>query len=242
MSELVPDSWRLAEDDTSTKCCHQPRRASRRTLVTDILLWLECYSTLATVITTRYPDKCAELWAYQATIIKAHRDVEGDAWVTYDMCYRRQAANSKSLDWSQIDFTLYNQTFAGKARIKHRCGWCLSEYHPTHNCDFAPDNMATRHPQWGRTLKPPADSMRPSRTPFRQPQQDSIEVCNLFNTDRGNICRYPRCRYAHVCAFRWCRGPHPKSECPGKKADIQVRKRARSPNAIQPLLPKPGAR
>ena len=237
MSELVPDSWRLTDDDTGTKCCHLPRRVSRRMPVTDIMLWLECYSTLATVLSTQYPDKSVEFWVYQSTILRAHRDFEGEAWVTYDTCYRRQAANTKSLNWSQIDFTLYNQTFAGKARMKLRCALCLSEHHITGNCDFATDNMATRDIQSSRPTRPVQGTGRTTKTPT---QHDTIEVCILFNADRGNICRYSRCKYAHVCGFRWCRGPHPKSECPGgRRWDAQTRKRGRSPIANRTLLPNP---
>ena len=108
MAELVPDTWRYEEE--GSKCCHQSRRTSRRAPVTDILLWLECYASMAALLATRYPNKAAELLAYQRTILCAHRDFEGEAWATYDTCYRRQAAAKKSLDWSQVDFNLYNQT------------------------------------------------------------------------------------------------------------------------------------
>ena len=186
MSELVPDSWRLMDDDAGTKCCHLPRRVSRRMPVTDIMLWLECYSTLVTVLSTQYPDKSVEFWVYQSTILRAHRDFEGEALVTYDTCYCQQAANTKSLNWSQIDFTLYNQTFAGKARMKLRCALCLSEHHITDNCDFATDNMATRGIQSSRPTRRVQGKGRTTKTPT---QHDTIEVCTLFNADRGNICR-----------------------------------------------------
>ena len=128
MVELVPDTWRYGEEEGS-RCCHQSRRSSRRAPVNDILLWLECYTTMAAILISQYPSKAAELLAYQRTILCAHRDFEGTAWVTYDTCYRRQAAAKKSLDWSQVDFNLYNQTFAGRAKVKSRCKYCLSEYH-----------------------------------------------------------------------------------------------------------------
>ena len=88
--------------------------------------------------------------AYQRTILCAHCDFEGTAWVTYDTCYRRQAAAKKSLDWSQVDFNLYNQTFAGRAKVKSRCKYCLSEYHRAEDCDYAPEPHfinATLHQQ-----------------------------------------------------------------------------------------------
>ena len=70
MAELVPDTWRYSEDE-GTKCCHQPRRTSRRAPVSDILLWWECYTKMATLLATHYPSKAAELLIYQHTILCA---------------------------------------------------------------------------------------------------------------------------------------------------------------------------
>ena len=114
MAELIPDTWRWQDDDDS-KCCHKPHRTPRRGPVTDILLWVECYATLVSVLTTRFPDKAPELMAYLRAIVHAQRTYYGDGWVTYDACYRRQAAASKTLNWSQINFTLYNEAFTGRA-------------------------------------------------------------------------------------------------------------------------------
>ena len=86
MAELIPDAWHYNEEDN--QCCHSTRRRSARLgPVTNILLWLDCFSTLATILVSKYVDKAAELWAYQRTIIIAQRDFEGEAWVTYDSCY-----------------------------------------------------------------------------------------------------------------------------------------------------------
>ena len=114
MSELIPGSWKLTEDTSS--CC-QHTHAPRRGLVTDILLWIECYSTMVAVLASRFPVKVPQLMTYQKTIVKAHRTYAGHAWVTYDLAYRRRAANLKSLNWGVIDFNLYTETFAcrGKA-------------------------------------------------------------------------------------------------------------------------------
>ena len=45
MAELVPDAWQPPDDDA--KCCHQQRRAPKRGPITDILLWVECFSVMA---------------------------------------------------------------------------------------------------------------------------------------------------------------------------------------------------
>ena len=60
MSELIPESWKFMEEEIS--CCHQ-NRSSHRGLVTDILLWVECYSTLVAVLALQYPTKVPQMMA-----------------------------------------------------------------------------------------------------------------------------------------------------------------------------------
>ena len=72
--------------------------------------------------------------AYQKTIIKAHHSFVGEGWVVYDTCFRRKAANMKNLDWGEVDLTLYNETFVGRAKVLHQCSICLSELHTTTEC------------------------------------------------------------------------------------------------------------
>lgn len=192
MSEMVPDSWRFYDDDQ--KCCHQSsRRTQRRGPVTDILLWVECYSTLVSVLSTRFPDKMPHLMTYQKTIVKAHRTFIGEGWVTYDACFRRRASFTKSLDWGVVDFTLYNETFTGRAKSITRCSHCMSEHHSSINCVYAPDvNSDTDR----STTKNPRPASR---------------ICQLFNSRMGNRCRYNPCKYAHSCSE--CKGAHPRSSC-----------------------------
>ena len=118
MSELLPDTWRQQDEDT--KCC-QARKSLRRGPVNDILVWTECYSTLVAVLSSRFPKQTPQLMAYQRTIVLAQRTFVGEGWIVYDTCYRRKAGVSKSLNWGDIDFTLYNETFMGRAKALARC-------------------------------------------------------------------------------------------------------------------------
>ena len=99
MSELLPDSW---QEETQPLVVFDaqlnPRRLSRKAPVQDISLWIECFSRMAAVLVTRYPDKGPELWAYQASIVRAARNYEGLAWVAYDRQYRREALARKDLN------------------------------------------------------------------------------------------------------------------------------------------------
>lgn len=204
MTELMPDSWRFNEEDQ--KCCQQSRRP-RRGPVTEILLWVECYASLVSVLATKYPDKTPQLMMYQKTIVKAQRTFIGEGWITYDACYRRRASFTKSLDWGVVDFTLYNETFTGRAKTIARCHHCMSEYHTANACMYAPDI--------------PSTSQYTARLPT------ASKVCNLFNSRLGNMCRYNPCRYTHSCTE--CQGSHPRSSCHRSKPPPP--KRARSDSA-----------
>ena len=192
---LVPDSWRF-QDEEQSKCCHQ-NRCLRRGPVTDILLWIECYASMVAVLSSGFPQKTPELMAYQKTIVRAYRSFSGDGWVTYDSCYRRKAAITKSLDWGQVDFTLYNETFTGRAKPIARCKFCLSEHHFSSECGYAPE-VPSHKPESVTSVRLHYDSGKP-HTP----------ICHLFNNKAGNICRFNPCRFGHVCIV--CRGSHPAS-------------------------------
>ena len=94
MWELLPESWRL--EPAEGGCCHS--RRPRRGLVMSFPLWVECYAALVATLSTRYPEKMPHFMAYLRTITRATRNFEGTAWASYDMAFRRQAANQRSLD------------------------------------------------------------------------------------------------------------------------------------------------
>ena len=112
----------------------------------------------------------------------------------YDTCYRCKAALMKSLNWSQVDFTLYNETFAERARALVHCKHCLSEHRTSTSCTVAPEPSPT--------LQPPV--IRNSKAPK--------EICRLFNTKQGDRCRYSPCWFIHVCLE--CQGRHLAAACP----------------------------
>ena len=132
MWELLPESWRL--ESTESGCCN-PRR-SRRGLMTSFPLRVECYASLVAILAARYPEKTPHFMAYLRTITRASRNFEGEAWVWYDMEFRRQAANHRSLDWGVIDTALYNEAFTGRARLIPRCRFCLADSHDSRECTF----------------------------------------------------------------------------------------------------------
>ena len=136
-------------------------RPTHRAPVTDISVWLECYSRMAAIIVTHFPEKAPELWAYQATILRAAQNYEGTAWVAYDRQFRREAR--KDLNWSVTHPRLYIEAFTGRAKAIPRCPHCLSENHVGLHCLVNPNPPLVgwfpdaRQLQLGMHASPPAN-------------------------------------------------------------------------------------
>lgn len=218
MAELLPESWRVEAVESS--CCHAKR--PRRELILDFALWTECYATLSAILSARYPSKAPHLAAYLRIITNASRNFEGSAWASYDAAFRRQAANRRSLDWGRVHQDLYSQAFTGRARLAPRCRYCLGGTHSSADCTFAPtDSRQPVRPAGQATLSI-------GRQPMTRPQSSAVEICRLYNHSGGNQCRYPACRYAHLCSR--CHRPHSAAEC-------DKRKPTASPSSATPAAP-----
>ena len=198
MADLQSDHWDDYEETEPTCCSGHSTRSTRRTPVTNILTWLDCYASLVSVLCSAHPEKFGQFMTYQRTIIKAHRRYAGDGWVIYDSSYRRQAANMKSLDWGLMDGYLWNEIFTGRAKAIARCRTCLSELHSQADCPEAPDVRFIS-----------AQTM--AKLGRKEPRPTQGEICKLFNDNRGNRCTFQPCKYAHVCSE--CQGRHPLSQC-----------------------------
>ena len=192
MSEMLPETWVPESQDT----LGGPRRISRRGPITDILVWVECFSLMAAVLAEKFPAKAPQLWAYLRRIVHAARNYQGSAWVAYDRLYRRQALAHHSLDWAQEDSALYNEAFVGHARPIARCRHCLSEFHAAEACPELPQT-----PPW-----PPQYAVGP--TQMLPPPWSYPEICRKFNENR---CYSRRCKYRHSCLN--CGHPHPAVVC-----------------------------
>ena len=222
MAELIPGSWGV-ESETATACCHQVRPQPRRGPITNILLWLDCYSLLVAALVTKFPQYMGDFMAYQRTIIRASKNFEGAAWVLYDRGFRRRAAATKTLDWGRIDSALYNEMFTGRARSIARCRVCLSDDHMDADCPEGAGMMPSRasghgHAGWTYHNRSTSHSeILPARGSLSHMSQ-STEVCQLFNKVR---CRSTWCKRRHVC--NRCGLPHPEIVSPERRG------RSRSP-------------
>ena len=232
MSELTTDAW---EEPLVSDPSGMNRRPSRRAPVTDLNIWLDCYGRLAALLSTRFPEKAPEFWAYQSTIVRAARNYEGATWVAYDRQYRREALANKNLNWSVPNPRLYSEAFTGRARSIPRCQVCLSDTHAAQQCPSNPNPFAAFG--WGLDTRQMAPSVQwPVRTPTASRTQNP--VCRNYNENR---CSYPKCRYVHQCLE--CGYPHPYVHCPRNPASQAFRpgNRSRSPirQARQPPRPLP---
>ena len=82
---------------------------------------------MAAILAAQHPDKTPQLFAYLRTITRASPTFDSSAWASYDMAFRRQAANWGSLDWGLVDTALYNEAFTGTAKTIMRCSFCHSD-------------------------------------------------------------------------------------------------------------------
>ncbi len=102
--------------------------------VTDISQWLERFSLMAAILTTRFPDNAPELFAFQAMIVRAEHNYKGKGWVSYDRQFRRETLARKDLNWSVTDPRLYNEAFTGRALCIARCQYWLQDDHTAAYC------------------------------------------------------------------------------------------------------------
>lgn len=80
----------------------QTQRASCRE-VPDFESWLQCFSSYAAVVASRYPHKCGELWAYQAIMIAEHRKCGGRGWLLYNSAFRQQITSLETAEFAKIN-------------------------------------------------------------------------------------------------------------------------------------------
>ena len=180
MAELVPDNWQPKEEDHG--CCHT-RRSQHKGPVNDILLWVECYASMAAVLAEKYPQKMSQLMKYQITIVRAHKSFGGSGWLIYDTSFRRKAASIKSFNWGEVDFTLYNETVVSSRPQAPMQGY-------SHELALYRRDSTGYRERGGHQTK---------------------QICQLYNSKFGNKCRFTPCKFSHICLE--CKGLHPLMSC-----------------------------
>ena len=88
------------------------------------------------------------------------------------MAYRRQAANRGSLDWVTVDVALYNEVFAGRAKLMSQCRYCLADTHYSQDCVHAPSGVEILPSSVPRIVDSP-----PGRAGSQQPGASCPQEC-----------------------------------------------------------------
>ena len=91
MAELLPDRLGIWAG-TTDKDKKAPKL--KRCQVTNILEWVQCYSIYTAVISAKSPERTQDLLGYQALIVEACMEYEGDSWLGYDCRFHQTVAGS----------------------------------------------------------------------------------------------------------------------------------------------------
>ena len=184
--------------------------------VTDISVWVERFSMIASIFVTRFPDKAAELFTYQASIVRAEQNYEGKRWVIYDRQYRREAVARKDFNWSISDSPLYNEAFTGRVKAISRCNFCLQDAHATTLCPQNPN----LHPVMAWI--PDMMTWPALHTTSVRPPAHQTSIYRRCNEGR---CKFQLCKYRHECLVLW--GPQMAlerpQECPNPRSRSPIR-------------------
>ena len=168
MAELRPESWLMSADVEASGTLSSLFRR-RKQPVTDVAVWVQCYSSLVSVLVEKFPQYIKHFLAYQATIMMGAKQTRGLSWVAYDAAYRRKAACTKSLFWGTVDQYLYTVWFTNQAS-NPACIVCFSADHTTENC---PNNTAI--PVLGQAVpQPPPQQSNPTASTANYGQHSTL--------------------------------------------------------------------
>ena len=192
----------ISLDDPPTQAPGHPPLPARPP-IQNISVWIEKFSVMAALLASRFPEKAPELFAYQASMVRAERNFDDHRWVAYDRCYRHEALAQKILNWSVPNARLYNEAFTGRARAVPRCSFCLQKDHTTQVCPSNPNR-----PWFGWFNDTLLNYSMPPQRPTAPQSSQSAECCRHYNEGK---CRQTvaTCRYSH--RFLVCGGPTPPS-------------------------------
>ena len=167
--------------------------------VPDMLSWLTCFSLYAAVITSKYPQKAKELWAYQAMMVSEQRRCGGRGWLLYDSAFRQQISSLEATDFSKINQSLYSTTFLAYGGRSSFCSYCLAADHAQEDCAL--------HPQRGVPVVRFKEAGTPRLGDIRR-KRPRRGACFAWNEGK---CSAQYCRFDHVCSK--CFGDHKRVVC-----------------------------
>ena len=180
--------------------------------VPDMLSWLKCFSLYAAAITSKYPHKARELWAYQALMVSEQRRCGGRGWLLYDSGFRQQITSLEATDFSKINQSLYSTTFLAYGGRGQFCPHCLSSDHGQEECALHPQRAVpvVRFKESGASLRDEW-RLKPGELRRKRPRKGA---CFAWNDGR---CTTQNCPFEHVCSK--CFGDHRRAACRSRGGD-----------------------
>ena len=115
MADLRPEAWMFKDEPHKKSLAGLFKRQKQP--VTNILLWVQCFTSYVAVLSQTQPQSMPHQMAYMATIIRCHIKFEGLGWVVYDSAYRHQATRQRDLNWAVL--TAHCLTHSSQAELRH---------------------------------------------------------------------------------------------------------------------------
>ena len=106
-ADLLPERLGADGDNDPVKS------SKKRRGVTNILEWVRCFGLYISIIAGSAPERVPDLLSYQALIIDAYTEYQGEYWSGYDRQFRQRAVVTPATSWSTMDTTLWNLAFGG---------------------------------------------------------------------------------------------------------------------------------
>ena len=72
---------------------HEVTRAAKKS-IEYILTWVQCFTTVVAILSTKFPEAVPDLMAYMLSIIRAYQEHEHPKWRNYDEVFRDKAATT----------------------------------------------------------------------------------------------------------------------------------------------------
>lgn len=123
MADLLKDNAELERRRLAAGEGGQVPRVGHRE-VPDFESWLQCFSSYAAVICSKYPQKARELWAYQAMMIAEHRKCGGRGWLLYDRAFRQQIISLERAELTRACTLPHFWPMGGGAMANSALGAC----------------------------------------------------------------------------------------------------------------------
>ena len=185
MRELLPERLGATNTGTDDDGFKAPKPKPRP--VTTILEWAQCFGIYVAILSRTQPERVPDLLAYQALIIQAQVEYQGDSWLGYDRTFRLRAMSQPNLKWSSVDPTLWSLTFSGKGKVS-RCRQCftLTLASSVQMESWLSNLLNIRYTH----LTHPSQAFR--RFPA---------ICHAWNNNAASICPYPDSKYEHKCTI-----------------------------------------